>query len=48
MLAVQLDNIEEKTCFQNKFKIITEDYFVQHMKFTIKKVELKRKIIYKR
>ncbi len=28
--------ILEKTCFQNKSKFITEDYFVQHMNIPIK------------
>ncbi len=31
-------NVEEKTCFQNKSNFITEDYFVQHMNITINKV----------
>ncbi len=26
----------QKTCFQNKYKFITEDDFVQHMNITIK------------
>jgi hypothetical protein len=33
---LSLKLVQEKTCFQNKSKFITEDYFVQHTNITIK------------
>ncbi len=33
--------LQEQTCFQNKSKFITEDYFVQHMNIRINKVNEK-------
>jgi len=36
--------IWEKTCLQNKYHFITEDYFVQHKNITIKTVWLNGKL----
>ena len=36
--------LQEKTCFQNKSKLNTEDYFVQHMNITMNKVKLNGKL----
>ncbi len=34
LVLLDLVNVKEKTCFKNKSKFITVDYFVQHMNIT--------------
>jgi hypothetical protein len=45
--AASFYSLYEKTSFKNKFKFITEDYFVQHMSITINKVKLNGNYIQK-
>jgi hypothetical protein len=35
LVPLGLVNVKEKTCFKNKSKFITGDYFVQHMNYYI-------------
>ncbi len=39
-----MGKLREKTCFQNKSKFITKNYFVQHMNITVNKVYLNGKL----